>query len=77
MSPPICPLCRHLFLIKLLPKEEISNDGGVQLVDRLEKLQSKRTEIEDEIEQSKEKLRAHSETEGTDRISRSAKVGKY
>jgi hypothetical protein len=51
--------------------------GGVQLVDRLEKLQSKRTEIEDEIEQSKEKLRAHSETEGTDRISRSAKVGKY
>jgi hypothetical protein len=50
--------------------------GGVQLVDMLEELQPKRKEIEDEIAQTKEKLIAYSEREGTDRIFGSANVAR-
>jgi len=72
----ICPLWRHLFIIEHSREKEILKEEGVQLVDRLEELQSKRKEIEDEIERTKEKLIVYSEREGTDRIFGSAKVAR-
>lgn len=72
----ICPLWKHLFAIEHLPKDEIPKEEGVQLVDNLEELQSKRKQIEDGIEQAKEKLIVYSEREGVDRIFGSAKVAR-
>lgn len=72
----ICPLWKHIFIIERLPEKEISKEEGVQLVDRLERLQSTRKEIEDEIEKTKEKLIAYSEREGMDRIFGSIKMAK-
>ncbi len=72
----ICPLWKHLFRVEQLPKEVISREEGVQLVDRLDMLQSERKRIEDEIAQTKEKLISYSEKEDVERIFGSNKVAK-
>lgn len=72
----ICPLRKHLFIIEHFPEKEILKEEGFQLVDRLEKLQSTRKEIEAEIEKTKESLISYSEQEGVDRIFGSMKVAK-
>jgi putative RecB family exonuclease len=72
----ICPLWRHLFIIEHLPKNKVSKEEGVQLVDRLEELQSLKKRIEAEIEETKEALIAYSEREEVDRIFGTAKVAK-
>lgn len=73
---PICPLWKHLFVIESLPEKEVLQEKGIQLVDRLERLQSERREIETQIEETKEALFEYSDREGTDRIFGSTKVAK-
>jgi len=72
----ICPLWKHLFVIESLPEKEVLQEKGIQLVDRLERLQSERREIETQIEETKEALFEYSDSEGVDRIFGSAKVAK-
>ena len=72
----ICPLWKHLFVIESLPEKEVLQEKGIQLVDRLERLQSERREIETQIEETKEALFEYSDREGVDRIFGSAKMAK-
>jgi len=72
----ICPLWKHLFVIESLPEKEVLQEEGFQLVDRLERLQSERREIETQIEETREALFEYSDREGVDRIFGSTKVAK-
>ncbi len=72
----ICPLWKHLFVIESLPEKEVLQEKGIQLVDRLERLQSERRGIETQIEETKEALFEYSDMEGMDRIFGSAKMAK-
>ena len=72
----ICPLWKHLFVIECLPEKEVLQEEGFQLVDRLERLQSERREIETQIEETKEALFEYSDREGVDRIFGSTKVAR-
>ncbi len=72
----ICPLWKHLFVIESLPEKEVLQEEGFQLVDRLERLQSERREIETQIEETKVALFEYSDREGVDRIFGSTKVAK-
>ncbi|MGH7908958.1 MAG: RecB family exonuclease [Thermodesulfobacteriota bacterium] len=72
----ICPLWKHLFVIESLPEKEVLQEKGIQLVDRLERLQSERREVETQIEETKEDLFEYSDREGVDRIFGSTKVAR-
>jgi len=72
----ICPLWKHKFIIESIRANELKQEEGFQLVDRLEGLQSERREIETQIEETREALFEYSDREGVDRIFGSAKVAK-
>jgi putative RecB family exonuclease len=52
----ICPLWKHRIKVAPLPENEFLNDSGVQLVDRLADLESKKTSLEKDLTKVREAI---------------------
>lgn len=58
---PICPLWKHMFQVKDLPKQEFSKDAGVILADQYSKLKDQEKTLQTELDDVQQKIFAYGE----------------
>ncbi len=60
----ICPVQKHLVKVESMPRDELLQEGGVRLVDRLAGLQAKRKAMEQEIAKVEQAILVYADREG-------------